>query len=95
MAVLKADTEHMNASAQKVAAAVERVRAEVRSLRVDLEGLGASWQGQAATNFQGVVAQWAGTHVQVESSLDAIGLALQQASVGYQEIESSNARLFL
>ncbi|MCH6471449.1 WXG100 family type VII secretion target [Sinomonas terrae] len=95
MAVLKADTEHMNASAQKVAASVERVRAEARSLRADLEGLGASWQGQAATNFQAVVAQWAGTHVQVESSLDSIGLALQQASVGYQEMESSNARLFL
>jgi WXG100 family type VII secretion target len=94
MAVLKADTEHMSASAQKVAAAVERVRAEVRSLRVDLESLNGSWQGLAATNFQAVVVQWSGTQTQVEGSLDAIGLALQQASSAYQEIESNNARLF-
>jgi WXG100 family type VII secretion target len=94
MAMLRADTEHMSGSAQKVAAAVERVRAEVRSLRVDLESLTGSWQGQAASNFQAVVAQWGGTHTQVETALDAIGLALQQASAGYQEIETSNARLF-
>lgn len=94
MTVLRADTEHMSASAQKVAAAVERVRAEVRSLQSDLDGLGASWQGLAAANFQSVVAQWAGTHAQVEATLDAIGIALHQASAGYQEVESSNARLF-
>jgi WXG100 family type VII secretion target len=94
MAMLRADTEHMSASAQKVAAAVERVRAEVRSLRIDLESLNGSWQGQAATNFHSVVAQWGGTQTQVEAALDAIGIALHQASSAYQDIESSNARLF-
>ncbi|MDQ4503191.1 WXG100 family type VII secretion target [Sinomonas sp. ASV322] len=94
MAVLKADTERMSASANKVAATVERVRAEARSLCLDLELLAECWQGEAATSFQAVIAQWNHAEAQVETSLDSIGVALQHASVGYQDVEGRNALLF-
>ena len=95
MAMLKADTEHMNASAQKVAATMEQVRAAVHTLRAELENLNASWQGQAASNFQAVVAQWSSAEAHVYASLDSIGVALRHASAAYQDVEGNNARLFL
>ncbi|NUP74074.1 MAG: WXG100 family type VII secretion target [Sinomonas sp.] len=84
----------MSVSAQKVATTMESVRAEVHALRAALEDLNGSWQGQAATNFQAVVAQWGGAEAQVYATLDLIGAALRNASVAYQEVELNNARLF-
>ena len=94
MAVLKADTEHMDAGAQRVAATIESVRAEVLGMRGALEDLQGSWQGQAATNFQAVVAQWGAAESQMHATLDTIAAALRHASSAYSEVEGSNARLF-
>ena len=60
-----------------------------------LSTLQSSWQGDAATAFQALVADWRSTQARVEESLSSINLSLGQAGQQYADIEASNARLFV
>ena len=91
---MKVDTEAIDSSAQAVLATSERVRAEVQAMRNNLETLRASWEGHASNSFQALVADWARTQAQVETSLGQIGAALRNAGSAYGEIETSNAQRF-
>ena len=74
---------------------MSRIQADVAGLQSQLVGLQQSWTGQAATAFQGVVADWRATQQRVEESLATINAALAQAGQHYADIEQQNARLFL
>jgi early secretory antigenic target protein ESAT-6 len=89
------DATQVVAATQTVKGTIGRIQSEVSSLLGQLSGLQASWSGQAATAFQGAVADWRETQLRVEQSLDSLNQALGVAATQYAEAEQANARLFL
>ncbi|MGL3807717.1 WXG100 family type VII secretion target [Paeniglutamicibacter sp. R2-26] len=94
MSTFAANTGEMQMRSMAVQATIERVRAEVNSMTSSLQDLQGTWQGAASANFQSVVADWRTTQIRVEESLNAIGTALNRASVHYEEAEAANTNLF-
>ena len=88
-----------SAQVAQAGAAVQRstaaVRAEVAAMQRHLADLQNSWRGSAATGFAAVMADWSGTQVRVEQSLDAITAALQSAAQTYADAEQQASRLFM
>lgn len=94
MTSFQVDSEAVLGATGTVRASMERIQAEVSGLHGQLTNLQGSWSGQAASAFQGVIADWRGTQQRVEESLSSINLALTQAARQYAEIEAANTRLF-
>jgi WXG100 family type VII secretion target len=88
------DSEAVLSATGAVRNSISRIQAEVAGLHGQLTNLQGSWTGQAATAFNGVVADWKATQQRVEESLAAINQSLAQAGQQYAEIESANTRLF-
>jgi early secretory antigenic target protein ESAT-6 len=89
------DSEAVLAATNAAHTSIGRIQAEVGGLHGQLVNLQGSWTGQAATAFQGLIAEWRATQQRVEENLAAIGHALAQAGQQYADIEAANARLFL
>ncbi|GAA1506709.1 WXG100 family type VII secretion target [Agromyces terreus] len=89
------DAAQVSAATQTVKGTIGRIQSEVSSLLGQLTGLQSSWSGQAASAFQGAVADWRETQSRVEQSLDSLNQALSLAATQYAEAEQANARLFL
>jgi early secretory antigenic target protein ESAT-6 len=94
MTQYQVDSEAVLGATTAVRSTISRIQGEVGGLNGQLANLQGSWTGQAATAFQGVVAEWKVTQQRVEEGLAAISHALGQAGQQYAEIEASNARLF-
>lgn len=88
------DSEAVLGATGAVRASIGRIQAEVGGLHGQLTSLQSSWGGQAATAFQGVIAEWRATQQRVEESLAGINQALTYAGQQYAEIEQANTRLF-
>lgn len=88
------DSDAVAAATATVQAAMGRIQSEVSGLHARLVDLQGSWTGQAATAFQGVIADWRATQARVEESLGGIAAALGHAARQYDEIEQHNLRLF-
>ncbi|MBM7505525.1 WXG100 family type VII secretion target [Agromyces aurantiacus] len=89
------DSEQVRMATQSVQGTIGRVQSEIASLLAQLTGLQGSWSGQAASAFQGAVADWRGTQQHVEESLAALNRALAVAAAQYADAEQANARLFV
>lgn len=94
MAQFNVDSDTLALKSAGVRGSVERIRGEVETMQRGLEDLQASWTGGAASSFQGLILQWRGTQVQVESSLESINTALSIAADQYAQTEQANTRLF-
>jgi 6 kDa early secretory antigenic target len=88
------DSEAVIGATATVRSSIGRIQAEVNSLHSQLTNLQGSWSGQAATAFQGVIAEWRSTQQRVEEGLESINQALTHAGQQYLDIEQANARLF-
>lgn len=88
------DSEAVISATGAVRSSIGRIQSEVAGLHGQLTNLQGSWTGQAASAFNGVVAEWKATQQRVEENLAAINQALAQAGQQYADIESANARLF-
>jgi len=89
------DADAVLSTNSAVQAAIGRIQSEVATMHTLLVDLQSSWGGQAASAFQGVVADWRATQLRVEESITAINQALAFAGQQYAEIEHSNSRMFL
>jgi early secretory antigenic target protein ESAT-6 len=89
------DAEQVSAATQTVQGTIGRIQSEVSGLLGQLTGLQSSWSGQASVAFQGAVADWRATQLQVEQSLAGLNRALGIAASQYADAEQSNARLFV
>ncbi len=89
------DSEAVFTTTGAVRSSMGRIEAEVSGLLNQLVSLQASWSGQAASAFQGVVTEWRATQQHVAEAMGLINIALGQAGQQYADIEQSNARLFL
>ncbi|MDR5699709.1 WXG100 family type VII secretion target [Agromyces aerolatus] len=94
MSTFQVDSDQLHTATQGAQATMERIRADVGGLMAQLTGLQASWSGQASAAFQGAVAQWRATQLQVEQSLESLNQALGVSASQYLEVEQANARLF-
>lgn len=72
----------------------QTIRGEVAAMLAHLRALESSWQGGAAVAFAGIVEQWHGTQMQVETSLEEITRALAQAAEQYRVAEDNATRMF-
>lgn len=94
MAQYHVDAAEISRGAQRATQSGERIRAEVAGLLATLTALEGTWQGGAASAFNGVLEQWRGAQAQVESALESMGLALGQAAQEYEAAEQQASRLF-
>lgn len=94
MTTFQVDSEAVLGATGAVRASMERIQSEVSGLHGQLTNLQASWTGQAASAFQGVIADWRATQQRVEESLAAINHALSLAAEQYAQTEAANTRLF-
>lgn len=94
MSSFGANTAEMRGKAQAVQGTIERLRSEVNTMQGGLRELESTWHGAAATNFQGVIAEWRATQARVEEALANINTALAHASQQYDDAEASNASMF-
>ncbi|NQX14161.1 WXG100 family type VII secretion target [Microbacteriaceae bacterium VKM Ac-2855] len=88
------NSDELVAANSSIHGAMERVRAEVAGLMGQLTALEGSWTGQASAAFQGVVANWRATQVQVDDSMSMINQALGHAAQQYADVERANANMF-
>ncbi len=94
MSRFQVDSEQVASAATAVQGSVQAITSEVdRMMRLllDLQG---SWQGQAASSFQGVVTDWRSTQERVKASLEEINRALSTAGQSYAETEAGAVRMF-
>lgn len=88
------DSAQVAQAAASARASGAAVHAEVEAMLRHLLDLQGTWRGAAAATFEGVLAQWRATQVQVEAALDQISLALDGAARQYAEAETAATRLF-
>lgn len=95
MTYFNVDTDALARKNSEVQGTIARLQSEVNSMQGGLRELESLWQGQAATNFQQLIAEWRGTQARVEESLAGINSALGAATEQYVNAELSNARMFI
>lgn len=95
MTQYRVDAEAVSGAAAATRASGQVIAAEVSAMMNHLTTLESSWQGSAATQFGALAHQWRGTQTQVETSLAAIGAALDSAARQYSDTEDAATRLFI
>ena len=88
------DTGELGRARGAVGACAAQVAADVDELGCHLARLRASWQGDAAGAFEGVMMRWEAVHEQVRSALGEVGYALEVTGRAYDEAEGSARHLF-
>jgi len=89
------DSDAVLGAESALRASAGRLQSEVNGMVAQLVTLQDSWTGQAASAFQGVLADWRATQQRVEESLAGLTHALGRAGQHYAEAEQANASLFL
>lgn len=88
------DSSQVIQASGTIQATAAQISQDVDRMMHHLLELQASWQGQAATSFQSVVADWRATQERVRVGLEEIQLALATAGRQYAEVESATAAMF-
>ena len=94
MSRFEVDSAQVQTASAKVSASTTAIRSEVAAMMRHLTELQGTWQGSAATAFNGVMTDWSRTQRRVEQSLDQVTKALNTAAKSYAEAEQHAARLF-
>ena len=94
MPQFQVDSEQMHSSSAAVSSSISSIRDAVGGMYTNLNGLQQHWTGSAATQFNVVAEQWCAAQIQREQSLEAIQMALAQASSVYADAETQASRLF-
>ena len=94
MSIIRIDSDAVASAATAASASITRIQHEVHTLHTQLGNLESSWQGPAATAFQGLVASWHQTQQRVEADLSAITQALGRSAQHYAELEAATMRVF-
>ncbi len=90
MSVYSVDTAAVADTATRVRGRIATIQTEVDAMQADLTTLQSSWTGAASTSMAGCASDWHLTQLQVQSSLDDIGSALDQSALSYEDAENTN-----
>lgn len=94
MSLFQVDSERVLTTAASAQTHSDDIAAQVEALMNDLSSLADTWQGAAASSFQSAAEEWRGVQKTVDESLRSINEALRMAGQQYQEVETSNTRMF-
>lgn len=94
MPAFSVDTQAVSDTATRTRTRVTTIQDEVDAMTADIALLQESWTGSAASSMAACASDWHLTQQNVQTSLDAISLALDQAATSYDDAESSNTTLF-
>ncbi len=88
---IKVTFSALGAAQGDVATAASRITGQLEDLRRFLAPMVATWQGQAAAEYQVKQRQWDAAAADIAAVLAQIGAALGTANDGYQQVERANA----
>jgi WXG100 family type VII secretion target len=88
------DTGELARARGAVQTCAAQVATDVDALSQALEELQASWQGEAASTFGGVMTHWRVVHEQVRAGLGDVERAMELSGRAYDEAERSARGLF-
>lgn len=94
MSIIRIDSQAVAAAASAASASIATLQNDVQNLHAHLTSLESSWQGPAATAFQGVVTAWHNTQQKVETDLQSLAEALGRVAQHYAELETATLRAF-
>jgi len=94
MPVFSVDTQAVADTAYRTRARISTIQTEVDAMNSDIATLQSSWTGAAADSMAVCATDWSTVQAQVQTSLDAISLALDQAAVSYDDAEAANTTRF-
>ncbi len=94
MSIIRIDSDAVASASSGASASIARIQQEVQVLHAQLTNLQSSWQGPAASAFQGVVTSWHGTQQRVEADLTALTQALARTATHYADLEAATMRVF-
>jgi WXG100 family type VII secretion target len=92
MSEIKVTFAELSAAQQSVAGTSQRISGQLDELKRYLAPLAATWEGQAAQDYQVKQRQWDTAATDLAAVLVQIGVALGSANDNYQQVERANAR---
>ncbi|MHA6792753.1 WXG100 family type VII secretion target [Pseudonocardia bannensis] len=92
MSEIKVAFGELAVAQQNVAGTAHRIAGRLDELKRFLAPLAATWEGQAATDYQARQRQWDTAAADLAAVLARIGVALGTANDSYQQVEQLNAR---
>lgn len=92
MSEIKVTFGELSVAQQSVASTSQRISSQLDELKRYLAPLAATWEGQAAQDYQVKQRQWDTAAADLTAVLAQIGVALGSANDNYQLVEQANAR---
>ena len=94
MPTYSVDTAAVADTAARTRTRIATIQTEVDGMRGDIGLLQSCWTGTASDSMAACAADWHLTQIQVQSNLDQISLALDNAAVCYDDAETTNQGRF-
>jgi WXG100 family type VII secretion target len=91
MSEIKVTFAALEAAQSDVSGVAGRMTGQLEDLKRFLAPLVATWEGQAATEYQAKQRQWDTAAAGLTNVLGRIGVALGTANESYRQVEQSNA----
>jgi early secretory antigenic target protein ESAT-6 len=91
MSEIKVTFAALEAAQTDVSGVAGRMTGQLEDLKRFLAPLVATWEGQAATEYQAKQRQWDTAAAGLANVLGRIGVALGAANESYRQVEQSNA----
>ncbi|TWF78370.1 WXG100 family type VII secretion target [Pseudonocardia hierapolitana] len=91
MSEIKVTFAALEAAQSDVSGVAGRMTGQLEDLKRFLAPLVATWEGQAATEYQAKQRQWDTAAAGLANVLGRIGVALGTANESYRQVEQSNA----
>jgi WXG100 family type VII secretion target len=92
MSTFKVTSTDLSALGNRVAQGSEETQTLLSNLAGQVEALTGVWDGQAASNFQGLYREWQQGASQVKEAMDGISQFLVQAAQTYEQTEAQIAQ---
>ncbi len=91
MAEIKVTFAALEAAQADVSGVATRMTGQLEDLKRFLAPMVATWEGQAATDYQAKQRQWDTAAADLTAVLGQIGMALGTANESYRQVEQTNA----
>ncbi len=89
-----ATPEEMRSAASSLDSKAQELLQMLSAIKSQIDSLSPMWQGQAASSFNALMAQWS-TDVQgIENVLSTVSSNLQKAAQSYEDLDMSISRGF-
>lgn len=94
MKQFKVDTTEIGAASTNISTIATNIETNVAAMMRVLNTLETTWTGSASASFTVLRDDWKTTQDTVKADLVAIGTALKNAGIGYDDTESANKLRF-